>query len=134
MRIRFYDTKSVFKRPDVVKRLRFLTNGGWGRHSVGSGMLENLENLKPGWIILAWEKGQIIGWSYLWERWGDRDLQIGVYVSRKWRRKGIGSKLARKAKEFAAEFERQVVSQGWDKAGLSFYRKMEIQHSSGWVY
>lgn len=134
MRIRFYETDSIFKRPEVMKRLRFLTNGGWGRHPEGSGMLENLEARKNGWIILAWDQGEIVGWSYLWKRRHDDNLQIGVYVAPKHRRTGIGSKLAKKAKEFADETDRTILSQGWNKAGLSFYNKNKIQYTSDWNY
>lgn len=133
MRVLTYDTDSIFKRPEVVKRLKFLTNGGWARHYNGSAMHEDIEARRPGWIFIAWDDGQIVGWAYMTRR-KDHNMQIGVYVSAQHRKQGIGSKLLKRAKCLADEMGCEIFSHGWNRAGLSFYRKNDISFTSRWEY
>ena len=134
MKVLFYPSHKIFGRPEVVSRLRFLTNGGWGRSWAGSGMMDDLDRERKGWMFLAWEKGEIIGWAYVSKRRWDEDLQVGTYVQRKWRRKGVGSRLLQKVREFAKEKGQDIVSQGWNDAGLSFYKKNNIPYTGCWDF
>ena len=129
MKVLFYPSSKIYKRPEVLKRLKFLTNGGWGRHAVGSGLLDSIRHEKTGWMLLAWEQGQIIGWAFINRRRFDSKLQIGVYVARSWRRKGVGSKLLEKARQFAKEEGRELVCQPWNNAGYSFYEKHSVSYT-----
>lgn len=133
MKVLTYESSSVFKRPKVVKRLKFLTNGGWARHCNGSAMHEDIEAQRDGWIFIAWDNGKIVGWAYMTRR-KDHNMQIGVYVSAQHRKQGIGSRLLKRAKLLANEMDCEVYSHGWNRAGLKFYQKNSIAFTPCWEY
>lgn len=134
MRVCLYDSKSIHNRPEVLERLRFLTNGGWGRHEEGSAMLGDLNKKKTGWMFLVWEKGEIIAWAFVNRCRFSSGLQIGVYVQKKWRRQGVGTRILSRAKEFADEKNLKLVSHGWTTGGKKFYKESKIAHANNWEY
>lgn len=92
MRIRLYETGSVFKRLEAVKRLRFLTNGG-------SEMLKNFEAHKTAGLFLSGTMAKLlVGFVF---------GIVGMTMI-----KGIGGKIVEKARDFAAEMNWFILPQG----------------------
>jgi len=136
VQIREYEAYEIFSRPDVVKRLRFLTNGGWGRHGIGSALLHDLSCKRDGIYILAWHLGQIVGWAMICKRFpiGASPWQVGCYVARPHRGRGIASKLMKRVKSSAARNEiPKVVAAPWNRAGQALYAKHGFALASYWV-
>lgn len=138
IQVRRYSHEYIYARPEVVKRLRFLTNGGWGRHPVGSALSYDLSYQRPGVFVLAWEKGEIIGWAFVCQRFTPRGhkkaAQVGCYVARPHRGKGVGSKLLQKVIKIPRDvLDMEILACPWNKAGLALYDKwnFRIAHD-GW--
>lgn len=125
VRVLTYRPEQIYKRPELVRRLKFLTNGGWGRHPIGSGMLNDLNNERKALFIIAWHKARVVGWGNV--HIGPCGLQVSVYVERKFRRLGIGTKILQKAKRFSRQAGKDLVSSGWNHAGRKFYEKNKVE-------
>jgi GNAT superfamily N-acetyltransferase len=118
MNIQYCSSDIVYKDEAIYKRLCFLTNGGWGRHPGGSGMLEWLEGRRLGHIWLVWHKEQIIAWSAI-----SNTGMVAVYVQRKYRRQGIGFALASKMANFAKVRSFNIYCDAWNQAAVRTYAK-----------
>ena len=142
MRILKYTDEQIFPRPEIVKRLKFLTNGGWGRHPVGSAFMGDLEYQRPGTYFLVWESGKIIAWALMCKRYdhgyhpsdtaAQETYQFGCYVSPKFRRLGIASSLALKALSHSKERNVKLVGCPWNRKGHGLYRRLNMQVRPHW--
>jgi len=135
IRVLHYSASDIFARPEVVARLRFLTNGGWGRHKIGSAMILDLKEERPGDYFLAWEDGVIVAWASLCDRPGyDSRLQFQCYTSAPHRRRGIGKRLLLKALKVAKNRHRSIVVVPWNQAGFQFYGTIVGLYCTGhWI-
>jgi len=124
-------SKRVYNDPQLQKRLRFLTNGGWGRHEEGSGMLEWIEGRGLQYVWLLRDSTEaIIAWAAI-GRWPyDPESYVGVYVARHARRKGYGTMLAIEAMKFAENLEFTVRYSPWDRKGVALYDKAGYSRST----
>jgi ribosomal protein S18 acetylase RimI-like enzyme len=92
-------------------------------------LFEQLQNHKehPLTYVVQYVKNKkTLGWATVEEKWNAHAFYC-AYVSPKYRRKGIGSKLLTKAKSIAETRFANVVSNPmawpWDVKGKAFYRK-----------
>ena len=100
---------------------------------VGSGMLDDLCDNRPGEIWVAWLDGEPVAWGMLTtRRLKDTDMQISIYVHPDFRRKKIGQRIANKAKAHAKSQGHELVSQGWDCKGKTFYNQNGIGRTTWW--
>ena len=150
IKIRRYTSDQIYSRPDVVARLKFLTNGGWGRLQIGSAFLEILQQELPDCdYFLAWDNGAIIGWA-LRQRVSTLDyffragspltyydtmvkFQTGVYVKRDSRGMGIGTRLLERVKSFHGPSCSNLQGAPWNEEGRHLFRKAEIPIVDSWV-
>lgn len=137
VKIKVYQSAQIYARPELVKRLKFLTNGGWGR--VSSSFHYDLSCERAGTFFLAWEKGEVIGWSLATPRYGAEGTQVGVYVARKHRGKGVADRLIVRAKkhlgwklEYWKENRETLVACPWTSAGVRLFAKHFIPTRTFW--
>lgn len=134
IKILSYSEKEIFARPDVLRRLRFLTNGGWARHEIGSAMFLDLGEKRPGHYFLAWENGVIVGWATLCSRIYENSYQFQCYTARPHRRRGIGKRLLNRARKLASEKGIAVVVIPWNDVGNKFYANFsDVDYGHGWI-
>lgn len=128
----------VYAQPELVARLRFLTNGGWGRHPIGSAFLEDLDTKRPGDFFIATRTSdnQVVGWAFMTERlvWpGAASKQIGVYVERPSRRQGIAQQLVSAATTYANSIGiARIVACPWNPAGEALFSKTNCVTERNW--
>ena len=135
MSITIHSSDEIYNHAPTYKRLKFLTNGGWGRHERGSGMLDKLEVQYKGTIFLYKIDERVVGWSMLVsQRQNARIGQVDVYVSCHHRRKGIASKLLAEVKRYCERRGMQPVCSAWDRKGSKLYEKMNIKKAVYWEY
>jgi predicted GNAT family acetyltransferase len=141
VRILKYTGEEIFSRPEIVKRLKFLTNGGWGRHRVGSAFMDDLEYRRPGTYFLAWESGRIIAWGMMCLRYDNgrylaedprQIYQFGCYVGAKFRRLGIASKLATRALAYSKETNVKLIACPWDHKSSMLYQFLSMDTAPYW--
>lgn len=138
--------EKVYSDVALVRRLRFLTNGGWGRAEIGSAMLDDLESKRHGDFFLAKDAQLVIGWAFVtrrerWFSWDEANngaraeglpnlYQIGVYVSAKMRRSGVGTKLVERA---LCSFPKEhLVSCPWNDAGIRLFSRFGLRREEDW--
>jgi len=138
MRILRYSADQIYSRPKVVSRLRFLTNGGWGRHKAGSSFSFHLTTQTPGTYFLAWENGKIIGWSIMLpnRRWVGNNqnggYKIGCYVSAPYRRCGVGSRLIQAARKVSRVRHKALWCAPWSRQSHVFFEKHGLRKLDWW--
>lgn len=113
----------VYQDPKLKHQLTSLTLRG------SSGMRANLHAKSKGVIILCRRPdAKIVGWGFAYV-WGE----INVYVNRKYRRLGVGAKIAHRAKAVLKNSKTtKNTYQGphaypWDKAGRALFSKVGIE-------
>lgn len=121
--------KQIHSDPKMYNRLRFLTNGGWGR--ICSRMHDMLEDQDP---LTAWAAysptGEIIGWTCISD---DLDFDghpgkvLDVYVGAQYRRQGVGTKLMKAAIKHADKKGMKVLVTPWDHKSTRFYYSVREQ-------
>lgn len=143
MRILQYTADEIYARPEIVKRLRFLTNGGWGRHRIGSAFLLDLEDERPGTYFLVWENKQIIAWGLMCQRHGcyiadggtfhqNDEYQLGCYVQAAHRRRGIASQIVQRAIWAAKAQNVKLVACPWNPRSRALYGSFGLEFRSWW--
>jgi len=119
IKVRKISLKRVYNDPVVHNRLRFLTNGGWGRdHSL---MYESLYSGKIEHVWVAEDNSRtIVGWFCIIKN--SPQNRIGsVYVERKMRRRGIGKMLVSAGSKYRNLRGEEVTVYPWDTAGDRVY-------------
>ena len=127
----------VYSDPALVSRLRFLTNGGWGRAKVGSAMLDDLHSKRKGHFFLirkSWNN-VVHGWAFVTERarpFGhDEPLyQVAIYVSAKMRRQGFGKALMSEVLSFFPA--KNLVCCPWTPAGRKLFDSFKLKVEEDW--
>ena len=138
MRVLRYSADQIYSRPEVEKRLRFLTNGGWGRHKEGSTFAHHLWLQSPGTYFLAWENGEIVGWSIMLPNRKraftqfDGGYKVGCYVSPAYRRQGVGSQLILAAKKLAKARHKALWCCPWSRKSHAFFEKHGLRKLQWW--
>ena len=108
MRIIRYTSRQVYARPCLLDRLRHLTNQGpdygdpWG-----SSLIKILNKEVSGIFFLAWKNSKVIAQCFVQSR-SDRQYQVNIYVDPLYRKKGLGKRLAFKAKRFAEKHNKKI--------------------------
>ncbi|KKN43546.1 hypothetical protein LCGC14_0701930 [marine sediment metagenome] len=131
MLIKTYTSDKIFARPKIVRRLTQLTNQSPPiDFYYGSAMRDDLRLKRTGQFFLAWSSRIIIAWASLNRDRYNGFWQIGVYVEPVHRRKGIGSKLCKKAKAFANMTGETIRFQDeHDGLGHDMYKKTGFLYS-----
>lgn len=139
MMIRIHKYKSKYlhnNRPEVVKYLLNNLNNdieeskdedGW---LIGSAMVDDLREERKQEIWLAWKAGTIIAWGNLSPRYDDEfypGYQVSMYVSPRFRGKGIAGRILEKMKTFAASKNKTIWCCPWDAKGEAFYLSNVIE-------
>lgn len=127
-----YLLKKLIERPDVYKRLKQLTNGGWGRldstlYYVLSRAEQSRSKRSPekhGVVYLAWCKGEVIGWSWIQKPKSKKAL-LGVFVHHTYRKQRIGSRLALASSNHATSRKFKLQVEPWNLAGRRLYYNYE---------
>ncbi len=136
MRILRYSADQIYLRPKIVERLRFLTNGGWGRHPAGSALEWELIIKRRGTYFLVWEKGQIVAWALMVPNvknlYSNRNYKISCYVAASYRRRGIAETLMKKAKNLAKIRHKVLLAAPWSKQGHALFDKLQIKKLTYW--
>lgn len=142
MKIRKLSSQDV-KDPKILKRLQFLTNGGWARQS--SRMYDIItyyhdeEEAPHVWALYV--GAALVGWACLsheiqpdeddngFELVFDSDgnlrrplWALDVYVSNKHRRQGYGSVLRDKALTYSQQHDLTLSVTPWNYASCKFYQ------------
>lgn len=71
---------------------------------------------------------ELIGWTYLYET--EEYTELGVYVKRTYRRRGIGSILATESKKFLSlmpKVNQTLRCSPWDYIGTSFFERNGVE-------
>lgn len=91
---------------------------------LGSQMYDWLQEGNPSDVaFLAIHEDKVVGWSAL-HRWPWlKNYTIGVFVNKKYRRQGIGTKLLQKAQNVARNKHKGLRAVPWNVGGYKFYRK-----------
>lgn len=120
--------KEVYVDEQLVERLKFLTYSGEGKSGC---FINDLRSMRNGYYFLAKEKNIVIGWLLLCKRLNGTTWQIGTYVSVKNRNNGIGTKLVKEAKKFAAQNNLEIYCVP-TPIGERLYKKFDIPTSLVW--
>jgi GNAT superfamily N-acetyltransferase len=135
----------------LVKRLRFLTNGGWGRSPVGSALIDDIDARRVGDFFLAVtpSDNQVVGWAFVTRRarrtYDQRFVdyaqnkeenketlrQVGVYVAARHRRKGIGHALLAEILRVFPN-RQQLVCCPWNFAGRNLFARWGLPVAEEW--
>jgi len=138
IKIMQYDSSYLFeKRPELVEYIREnLNNYADGNDFIGSGMVSDLDYQRNMKLFVAWEHGIPIAWINITRNPRKPEVaQIGCFVEAKHRRKGLGSRLLKKATKWIANNGLTPISNAWDYSGKEFYKNHGIpQKAQNWAY
>jgi RimJ/RimL family protein N-acetyltransferase len=143
MSLKTFSKFKIFRAEDKPKNAWHLTNRELDQlfrcsMTYHSRMKNMIRSIKQGedfelYAIRAWSlySQKLIGWAYLENGWvfsKGTKMEIGIYVSREHRGKGVATDLVRNIKDFAAETfpEIPVISSPWDNAGQCLFQKCDI--------
>lgn len=87
-----------------------------------------IKNLKEGNLcwdvhivrVYVLQQNGVIGWGFVEEDFSEDSYPIGVYVCRKYRRKGVGNSILEELIKF---YGKQLIANPWDETGKNFYKK-----------
>lgn len=139
-----YRLVELAERPSVLKKLKQLTNGGYGRRS--SRLFYTLQNAeytallarskthapsvedrllkKHGSVFLAWAKGEVVAWLWV-EKPSRKKSTIGVFVHHTYRKRNLGTRLVARAMKYANNEGIKLYCEPWNKAGRQLFYKFE---------
>lgn len=133
MRILFYPPKKLYKNTALVEYLtEFLNNDAeksvdeFG-YSIGSGMKSALTWKREMFTWVCWLAGRPVAWGTLTPRYDSPNkFGISIFVSKDFRRVGMGTKLTERIQKFVNKNNLIIVATPWNKAGRDFYDKNKI--------
>jgi GNAT superfamily N-acetyltransferase len=79
-------------------------------------------------VIMAWEENRLMGWALVFDE--ASTSAVHVYVRASERRKGIGSKLLRRATRVKPE----VTAVPWDEPSRALYAKHDLKPHPAYHY
>ena len=118
MRTLQYTSEQIYARPELVEVLKKLTMGLNGE------LCDLIKKQHKGTYFLVWKNSKVIAQCFVQQRTVDASLQVNIYVDSKYRRMGIGKRLAFKAKLFGKQKRRKMYY------GASIYYKFEELYSN----
>jgi GNAT superfamily N-acetyltransferase len=108
VRVHRKPARDVHKNLPLVSRLWALS------YPEDRGKMKRLLRSKsPGVILLAYEKGRVVGWCFM-ARLDVSRFETHVYVDPMFRRQGAGMRLLQRARKEASKQHRGVFSPAWD--------------------
>lgn len=88
---------------------------------------ELLRGSAEGRVIVARFRNKIIGWCLVSRECKNHRFYVAVYVRKEYRRRGIGTLLTNKAKQYAAAKNRGIICQCWDERSFNFFTNMNLK-------
>lgn len=78
--------------------------------------------------IRAFHDGKLIGWGYIELNYSIDTFEVGVYVQREHRGKGLGTAIMERMKAHIDEVEKgkSIIAKPWNHIGESFFAKSGI--------
>jgi [ribosomal protein S18]-alanine N-acetyltransferase len=113
-----------FRRPDIKKVLEIETSSFSDPYP--SSILVEIYNLGAGFLV-AQEDNSIVGYIIFWIRFEDEGHIISIAVDKKYRRKGVGSKLVETTMEIFKKYSVKTIKlevRIGNKGARKFYKKL----------
>lgn len=114
IRILVYESEKIHNRKDLSLKLMNLTNPD----PLDSPMQRFLELKKKGFVIIAWEKGEPIGWCSLFSC-SRHYFTTDVFVAEQHRNQKIATRMLNKV------LDKKLQVRPWDEAGRNLYAKFK---------
>jgi len=108
---------------EVKKKLYYLTLDGYDLMREYLSTIIKTKDEMPK-FVLAYQQGKIVGWALACIEYGEKECDVYVFVQKRYRRNGIGTKLICKARRIVKSRKKTPIFFVWDKRSDSFYNSM----------
>jgi hypothetical protein len=112
--------KRIYRSDPLLKQLKRL-NLLSSRESWDSYMSDCMERGVLGTAIVVLKDERIIAWGWLMDKDSTNELKIAIFVEPYYRRYGIGSKIAKRAKLIGKRRKKEIICYPWNAVSEKFF-------------